>query len=432
MIDINLKDFPHEGIDSISLLILHDDLNWYCAETKEWANILHKIHKNSFKINFSELFLCLGTKGLQDYITNFINQHNINVIYFAMPFSAEFDLTFIEKLRNRVYIVMYFDDMALFFNDTFRYLSQSVDLVLSHDYIEKYRFELYGTRSLFFPMFDPMVVDYSYDVEKKDIEVSFLGRVDRVGRKEFLEFLDNNNIGMQIYGDGTKNGIVSKQQKIDILGRSKIGLNFSGCAEYIHKRGNKIDKRIKQAKGRLWELAFTKSLVMTEYAPGLEKSFNIGEEIVIFEDKYDLLEKIKFYQKNDDLRKEIAIKGYQRAIRDCNPVEVCNNLLQLIYKYSKEKKYRPSEIIFDDDYLKSVSKHRAIYAVRFMKQKKYRLALEELKLVIRSKKFNFLEILLTVFREVFRPIVNNNPRLRQIVAKIRALKNISKEVKLVF
>lgn len=422
MIDTDFKKITYQDISKMSLLILQSGATNYCTAARDWSDVIQECHKNTYKLNYSNLYDSLGLKGFKEYLQNFVNQHNINVIYFDSPVEQTLDIRFLEELRKQILMVVVLDDTALFFNDWFRYMCQAFDLILSHDYVEKYRFALYGHKSLYFPQISDLKEFYELDVniDNKDIEISFVGRTDRIGRKEFIEFLEEKNINLEFYGEGTRNGLISAKEKKNIYRRSKIALNFAGCAEYFHDKSvKKIDKRIKQVKGRIWELALCKTLIITDYAPCLEKSFNIGEEIVVFEDKYDLLEKIKFYQKNKDIRKEIALKGYQRAKRDCNPQEVCNNLLQVIYKYAKEKKYRASEIILDDDYLKSVSMHRAVCAVRFLKQKKYRFGLEEFKLILYSKKINIAEIFWAVFKEIFRPIAKNNYIFRKVITMIR-------------
>jgi hypothetical protein len=423
MIDINFKELPKQNISDMALLILLNDNCNYCTEAIEWADILYKSHPNSYKINFRQLFNRIGFRGLQDYILDFIEKNKINVVYFNSPFDVEFDIPFLERLRNKVFVVMYFDDIALFFNDSYRYIIQCVDLALSHDYVEKYRFELFGTKSLFFPMFDPGAADCFKDGEfDKDIEVSFIGRTDRIGREEFIDFLRQENIGLELYGAGTDKGVISQADKINIFKRSKIGLNFTGPAEYFHNKSvRKIDKKIRQVKGRIWELAFCKNLVLTEYAPCLEKNFKIGEEIVVFTDEKDLLDKIRFYQKNRQEREKIALNGFQRAYNDYHPVNGCKNLLRLMYKYSSEKKYFPSKIILDDDFLENLSVSRGICGIRFIKQRKYKLALEEFKLIYRTGRFNIFEIFGWIFRELFRPAVNKIHFLKKIVARIRGI-----------
>ena len=422
MIDIDFQKIPYQDISEMSLLILQNGDNNYCTAARDWSDVIQEYHKNTRKVNYKSLYSTRGFEGTKKYLHDYIDKNNVSIVYFDSPVDHALDITFLGELRKKAFMMIAFDDTALFFDDWFRYQCQAFDLILSHDYVEKYRFALFGTKSLFFPQISNLKDFYDLDVDsiKKDILISFVGRTDRIGRKEFLDHLEKNNVAVELYGEGTKNGMITAEQKIDIYKRSKISLNFSGCAEYFHDKGvKKIDKRIKQVKGRIWELVLCKTLVITDYAPCLERSFNIGEEIVIFEDERDMLEKVRYYMQNDAERERIALNGLNRARRDVNYREIVKNLLQLIYKYAKEKKYHPNEIILDDDYLKSVSIRRVISAVNFLKHKKYRLACEELDLIIRSRKVNIIESLWAIFKEIFRPVVKNNNTLSKIALFIR-------------
>lgn len=419
MIDLDFGDFPRQDIGAKPLLVLHNDVSHYCAESKQWASLLCQIHPNSHKINYSEVFKSAGLRGLQNFILDFVKKNRIGIIYFDFIFDIEFDLLFVEELRRHVFVAAYFDDMALFFNNRFRYLAQVIDLALSHDYVEKYRFLLYGTKCLFFPMYDPDVVDYPAggpDIDKKDIEVSFIGRMDRMGRKSLIERVAGENLGLELFGAGTQNGVVSAGQRIDIMQRSKIGLNFSGQAVDA-RHGHGIEKRIRQVKGRIWELAFSKALILTEDAPCLEKSFKIGKEVVVFEGEADLADKIRYFQNHDSLRKEIALGGFERAQRDCHPSRACEKLLQIIHAMSQEKKCQPAAICLDNEFVKSVSVKRVLCALQFMREKKYKLVWEELLLVFRSKRLGSWQVL----RELWAIFLRRHPRIMLAYQKGRGL-----------
>ena len=175
-----------------------------------------------------------------------------------------------------------------------------MDLVLTHDYVEKYRYKLYGVDALFIPQVSDLETIFSskFNYSKKNIFTSHVGRIDRIGRKEYIDEILKAGIKIENFGPGTPSGFINAKKKIDVFQRSLIGLNFSGSAEFFH--GNhiqKIEKNIKQVKGRLWELALCKCLVMTEYAPCLENSFDLDREIVVFDNPKDLRDKLSYFKK---------------------------------------------------------------------------------------------------------------------------------------
>ena len=75
-------------------------------------------------------------------------------------------------------------------------------------------------------------------------------------------------------------------------------------------------KKTYQIKGRVFEITGSGGFLLTEYADYLEKYFEINKEIVVFKNQSELLEKIKYYTQNDDLRKKIALNGQKRVLKE--------------------------------------------------------------------------------------------------------------------
>lgn len=67
---------------------------------------------------------------------------------------------------------------------------------------------------------------------------------------------------------------------------------------------------------RAFEIAGAGGFQLVDWRPGLEQLFVDGKEIVSFSSMADLKEKVGFYLREDGLRKEIADRGRQRALRD--------------------------------------------------------------------------------------------------------------------
>ena len=55
---------------------------------------------------------------------------------------------------------------------------------------------------------------------------------------------------------------------------------------------------------------------MVEYMEELEEFYEIGKEIVCYNNVDDLIEKIHYYLKHDDEQEVIRKAGYQRCLRD--------------------------------------------------------------------------------------------------------------------
>jgi len=71
-----------------------------------------------------------------------------------------------------------------------------------------------------------------------------------------------------------------------------------------------------QIKGRNFEVPGCGGFLLAGNVEDLESYYEIGKEVVCFDDNKDLIEKIKYYLAHGDERAAIAQRGYERTIRD--------------------------------------------------------------------------------------------------------------------
>lgn len=91
-----------------------------------------------------------------------------------------------------------------------------------------------------------------------------------------------------------------------ILRKSKITINMHiGDTKYA---GNM----------RLFEATGSRCLLITDNKKGIENLFNINDEIVVYENFDDLLNKINFYLDNNTQREMITMKGYNKTFTNYN------------------------------------------------------------------------------------------------------------------
>jgi len=158
---------------------------------------------------------------------------------------------------------------------------------LNLDYNSINKFEIDKILALFPPY---NINSYFYPF-KKDINYSFLGQIDsyRSYRKEYITFLDNCNIKGVLKFDNRAKQITHKEY-CEILGKSKIGINFSFS----------VDKH--QIKGRVFEFIMSGALLLESKNDQIEKLFDENIEYVSFNTKEDMYEKIKYYLKHETER----------------------------------------------------------------------------------------------------------------------------------
>lgn len=138
------------------------------------------------------------------------------------------------------------------------------------------------------------------NIEKKH-DITFCGNLNE-DRKYFIDHLSKNGIDVQRF-----HGLKHKKM-LETLAESRIGINFS--------KNFTLHKPMLQMKLRPVEVTAARSLLLTEYAPGIEEYFKIDEEIITFKSEKEMLSKTKFLLKNQNLIEKLANNGYERFCKE--------------------------------------------------------------------------------------------------------------------
>ncbi len=417
MIDIDFEDVKHLKVNDVPFLILENPhVRNYCTVTGDWIAAIRDVHENLHVLDYRDLFRALGQRGLEDYLKEYIRKHEIKIIYILELFLCEFSLEFIEELRNSCFIFSFFGDVFEHFENRYRYLAQALDLVFVDDYYDKFKFKTYGIDSLLMVSSHDVNVyrDFGKD-KKKDIDISFVGRMDRIGRKEYIDVLTRHGFKVEVYGAGSQNGLVSREKMIEILNSSKINLNFTGISCVVE---NKVESRIKQLKGRCQEVALTNSFVLSQDAPCMERLFHIGSEIDVFYNEDELLRKVNFYLENDEIRERMARKVYARAKEDYDSRKVWKKLLQLIYKKAQDKRLMRRPVFLSGFFSSAVDDSRIRYFFSFLKDSKMKLAGEQAQILFLRDRLWFFRMIFIMVHDFLRSLLQQNPNFKKMFKKL--------------
>jgi spore maturation protein CgeB len=158
-------------------------------------------------------------------------------------------------------------------------------------------------------------------------DVSFLGILDK-NRYQFFKYLDKQNFNIWTWTDldpfpelkRCHRGHVGGHKAIEIMAQSKIVLN-------IHR-----DFEVEGGNYRLFEIPACRTMQLVDYRPGLKQYFKINEEIVTFKTPDEMNEKIKYYLRNPDERKEFVMKAYHRMKENHDIKYRVEKMLEIINK----------------------------------------------------------------------------------------------------
>lgn len=373
-----------------------------------------QLHTDTVLLDYRKLYNKYGFSGMQNYIKEYIVSNKINtILYCPMPAEFDFDINFFETLRKENFFILWLGDTEHYYEVKDQYYAQSTDLVICDEFIAPYKFKQIGVNSIFFPNATDTSKYHKIENIIQDIDVSFVGNLtDKIGRKEYINFLSENQINIKTFGIDSPIGPLSHEKKIETYNRTKINLNFTGVVEITRLTKNyNINKRKKQLKGRTIEIALCGGFVLSEYAPGLEHVFEIGKEIDVFYDKEELLEKVKYYFKHKEERENIAKRGHERAIKDYDITFAIPKLLTTIEEFRIKKIYKLSKIYLDTEYVKNFSTYRIRWILKFIKSRKWKFVLEELKIIFKYRKIDLYQIRIFFIEE----ILDNFPRIKSVL-----------------
>jgi len=148
----------------------------------------------------------------------------------------------------------------------------------------------------------------------KDIDVSFIGAA--YGKRvEYIKYLVAKGIKVKVFGKGWDKyaamrpywgGYVSHKEMLDVISRSKINLNFLWTS---------AEKDCCTIKGRTLELSACHAFQISNFTNEFSNyGFVDGENIVVFSNQEEMLEKIRYYLKHLVTSEMIAKQAYQHVL----------------------------------------------------------------------------------------------------------------------
>jgi len=195
-------------------------------------------------------------------------------------------------------------------------------------------------------------------------DVTFVGQP-YGSRRTVIDQIRKAGIHVQVWGSGWESGRASQEEMIQIFNQSRINLNLttayglSGEQEFISptapyslaarlldrvpfvRRVGAIGRarlrvkrlceaalvstdcvaspavvRSEQIKGRNFEVPGCGGFLLTGIADDLGEYYDIGKEVVCFNNADEMVEKIQRYLVQEDERMAIAQAGYERTLRD--------------------------------------------------------------------------------------------------------------------
>ena len=155
---------------------------------------------------------------------------------------------------------------------------------------------------------------------KYKYDIFFSGKQSSENRNELIKFIKNQNLNF--YG-GIENLKIPYSQYLEDIYDSSINLALEGKGEFTFRH--------------LEILASCSFMICENSINQLELPIPLkdGKHFVTFDNKEDLLEKIKFYLENEKLRQDIALNGRRTLEEYYSPKKHGDFILKKIFSNEK-------------------------------------------------------------------------------------------------
>ncbi len=123
------------------------------------------------------------------------------------------------------------------------------------------------------------------------------------------------------------------------MSQAKMALNISVIRTYGHTPIATPEQVYLYSSDRISHLMGNGLLTFTTRGNQLEELFEEDKEIIFFEEKEELLEKILYFNAHDDKRKAVAAAGWQKSHQHYNVEHVARYLIETTFGYDLQHDY---------------------------------------------------------------------------------------------
>jgi spore maturation protein CgeB len=142
---------------------------------------------------------------------------------------------------------------------------------------------------------------------EQDIPVSFIGGAYGF-RPSVIRLLKKANIPIDVFGPGWGTKAVWGEEQIEIINRSRINLGLGGIG---------YSEDLTNVKTRDFEIPGTGGgLYLTSFNPDLAQHYDVGNEIICYRNRDEMIELIRYYLARPDLVRAVVERGRARCLSE--------------------------------------------------------------------------------------------------------------------
>jgi spore maturation protein CgeB len=303
---------------------------------------------------FDEIIKKEGKEKIQEKLMEKVNEENPDLVFFIVSLidTTALEVETIKSITHKTKTLNFFTDDYWQFEKFSKYLAPYLTWVVTSDPKAPQKYHQSGFNNIIEMQYACNHFIYKPFNLEKIYDVSFVG-YPHGNREKIIQEIKKAGIKVNCWGRGWPAGRISQEEMIRIFSQSKINLNFSKNSGILWKElvsvffSRNYDKALrfnspkkwlavlkslpssvwqKAIKGRVFEILGCGSFLLTDCLKDLKEYYQVGKEIICFQDTDDLIEKIKYYLANEKEREGIAKAGFQRTLTEHTYEKRFNNI----------------------------------------------------------------------------------------------------------
>jgi spore maturation protein CgeB len=248
-----------------------------------------------------------------------------DVAFFCL-FKDELDRRTIERVRaaSGAPTVNWFADDHWRFEHFSRHMAPAFDLAVTTDEDSLPKYAAAGIDNVFLSQWACNRYAYTKVTDELEHDVTFVGQPHGT-RPETIERLRSEGNHVECWGFGWPAGRLEHDEMVRVFSSSRINLNLSNSSDPPKTLRARVGAllgrgptgpRPPQIKGRNFEVPGCGGFLLTEHVPHLERYFELGKEIAVYDDDADLVEQVGRWLEDEPARAAVAEAGYRRVLAE--------------------------------------------------------------------------------------------------------------------
>lgn len=267
----------------------------------------------------------IGRAAMRREIVETAAREQPDVTFFCL-FTDQLDVATLRLISDKggAPTVNWFADDHWRFDDFSSKLAPGLDWSVTTDQDSLPKYEAAGIENVILSQW--ACNRYAYTPTDGPLEhgVTFVGQP-HADRPQVIEALRGAGIEVECWGLGWPAGRLDHDEMVRVFGTSAVNLNLANSStppNTLRVRVGRIlgrgpqGPRPAQIKGRTFEVPGCGGFELTERVPHLERYFELGSELAVYDDIDGLIEQAGYWLEHDAERAKVAEAGYRRVMAE--------------------------------------------------------------------------------------------------------------------